>query len=119
MARGRRLMCIYNGYTVSRCTSWNVVMKPENTHPEFTGKVQRWGNSLGLRITRGVSELSGLKAGTEVELEVMDGQLVVRPRQPTRKPWSFPTEDELIAGLTRAQAHADELPELLDSEIGD
>ena len=35
----------------------------------FEGIVQPWGNSLGLRITRSVSELANLKRGVHVTME--------------------------------------------------
>ena len=39
-------------------------------------KVQKWGNSLGVRIPRGLAEEVGLGAGTEVSLTAKDGELV-------------------------------------------
>ena len=42
-------------------------------------KVQKWGNSLGVRIPRGLAEEVGLGAGTEVSLSAKDGELVLRP----------------------------------------
>ncbi len=42
-------------------------------------KIQRWGNSLGLRIPRSFAQESGVGAGSEVDLSVQDGNLVVRP----------------------------------------
>ena len=42
-------------------------------------KVQKWGNSLGVRIPRSLAEEVGLGAGTEVSLSAKDGELVLRP----------------------------------------
>jgi antitoxin MazE len=42
-------------------------------------KIQRWGNSLGLRIPRSFAEEAGVGAGSEVDLSIQDGSLVVRP----------------------------------------
>lgn len=42
-------------------------------------KIQRWGNSLGLRIPRAFAEEAGVEAGAEVDLSVRDGDLVVKP----------------------------------------
>jgi antitoxin MazE len=47
-------------------------------------KVQKWGNSLGVRIPRGLAEELGLLAGTEVSLSAKDGELVMRPSVPSR-----------------------------------
>jgi antitoxin MazE len=41
-------------------------------------KIQRWGNSLGLRIPKSFAEEAGVEAGSEVDLSVRDGDLVVR-----------------------------------------
>jgi len=44
-------------------------------------KVQKWGNSLGLRIPDSLAKLIDVKAGTSVSMEVEDGRLVVVPDQ--------------------------------------
>ena len=47
-------------------------------------KIQRWGNSLGLRIPKLLAEESGVYAGSEVELSVENGDLIVRPARSIR-----------------------------------
>ena len=47
-------------------------------------KVQKWGNSLGLRIPKSFAEQVGVEAGSEVDLAVEDGELIVRPRRQPR-----------------------------------
>ncbi len=47
-------------------------------------KIQKWGNSLGLRIPKAFAEQAGVEAGSEVDLSVKDGTLVVRPRRRQR-----------------------------------
>jgi antitoxin MazE len=42
-------------------------------------KIQKWGNSLGLRIPKAFARQAGVDAGSEVDLSVEDGQLLVRP----------------------------------------
>lgn len=64
-------------------------------------KVQKWGNSLGVRIPRGLAEEVGLGAGTEVSLTAKDGELVLRPSVPSR----FRLVD-LLAGVTPENIHA-------------
>ena len=44
--------------------------------------VQRWGNSLALRIPRVFAEEISVREGDEVELNVSRGRLVVAPRPP-------------------------------------
>ena len=42
-------------------------------------KVQKWGNSLGLRIPRSFAAEAQVEAGVTVDLSVEDGRLLVRP----------------------------------------
>jgi antitoxin MazE len=42
-------------------------------------KVQRWGNSLGLRIPRAFANEVNVSAGSRVEISVEGGALVARP----------------------------------------
>lgn len=42
-------------------------------------KLQKWGDSLALRIPAALAEQLNVADGTEVELTVRDGELVVRP----------------------------------------
>jgi antitoxin MazE len=64
-------------------------------------KVQKRGNSLGVRIPRGLAEEVGLGAGTEVSLTAKDGELVLRPSLPTRL-----RLQDLLSGITPANIHA-------------
>jgi len=45
--------------------------------------IQRWGNSLALRIPKAFALETRVKDGTSVELSLSDGSLVIRP---TRRP---------------------------------
>lgn len=42
-------------------------------------KIQKWGNSLALRIPKSFAEETGLSADTPVELTMIDGALLIRP----------------------------------------
>ena len=64
-------------------------------------RVQKWGNSLGVRIPRGLAEQVGLGAGSEVNLSAKDGGLVVKPAIPAE----FDLE-QLLAGVTDDNLHA-------------
>jgi len=44
-------------------------------------KIQKWGNSLGLRIPKSFAEQAGVAAGSDVDLSVEDGELIVRPQR--------------------------------------
>ena len=42
-------------------------------------KIQRWGNSQGLRIPKEVLAEARIEVGDEVEVRAVDGKLVVTP----------------------------------------
>jgi antitoxin MazE len=63
-------------------------------------KVQKWGNSLALRIPKGVADLLDLEDGSEVELTLQDARLIVKtPRQQRY------TLAELAAQITDENRH--------------
>lgn len=64
-------------------------------------RVQKWGNSLGVRIPRGLAEEVGLGAGTEVSLTAKDGELVVKPALPARLILS-----DLLSGVSESNIHS-------------
>ena len=63
-------------------------------------RVQRWGNSLGLRIPKAFAAEVEIDAGSTVDLSVEDGELVVRP-----VPKLHYDIDELISGITPSNTH--------------
>lgn len=63
-------------------------------------KIQRWGNSLGLRIPKAFAEQAGVEAGSAVDLSVEDGELIVRP---IRSP-KYDLKD-LLRGVTAKNLH--------------
>jgi antitoxin MazE len=42
-------------------------------------RVQRWGNSLGLRLPKAAAEEAGVREGAQVDVSVRDGEIVVKP----------------------------------------
>lgn len=81
--------------------------------------MQPWGNSLGIRITRPMSELAHLGKGDKVAIEITEEGLLIS-RKMAKKRIKLPySEADLVAGMTPHKAHADELPSVLDSEVGD
>jgi antitoxin MazE len=65
-------------------------------------KIQRWGNSLGLRIPRSFAEEAGVEAGSEVDLSVRDGNLVVRASK--RRTYRL---SELLEKITAKNLHGE------------
>jgi antitoxin MazE len=64
-------------------------------------KIQQWGNSLGLRIPKGVARGARVQVGTTVMLAVSHGRLIVAPVE-TR---GYELET-LLARVTRKNLHA-------------
>jgi antitoxin MazE len=65
-------------------------------------KIQRWGNSLGLRIPRSFAEEAGVGAGSEVDLSIQDGDLVVKSAR--RRKYRL---KELLRKITPKNVHAE------------
>ena len=58
-------------------------------------RVQKWGNSLALRIPRLLAEEAGLSANAPVELSLVKGKLVIESAAPERRRF-----EELLHGVT-------------------
>lgn len=64
--------------------------------------VAKWGNSLALRIPQHIVKEIQLAEGTEVDLAVIDGNLVIKPRP--RKHYSL---EELVDAITSENLHSE------------
>lgn len=42
-------------------------------------RIQKWGNSLGVRIPQGIAKTAGIKSDTEVEMEVKETTILLKP----------------------------------------
>jgi antitoxin MazE len=58
-------------------------------------RIQKWGNSLALRIPKAVAAEVRLAEGTRVEVSLAEGKLVVRPLAP-----EAPSLEALLRGVT-------------------
>jgi antitoxin MazE len=47
----------------------------------MSSTVQKWGNSLGVRIPKSIAEQVNLKDGTAIEFETSGGVLTIRPKR--------------------------------------
>ncbi len=63
-------------------------------------KIQKWGNSLALRIPKAFAEEAGLDSESPVEIKIVDGQLHIVP---VHEP-GYELED-LLAGITTDNLH--------------
>lgn len=64
-------------------------------------RVQRWGNSLAIRIPKPFAEGAGLRASSEVEVSLEKGQVRLTP---VRTRWKL---RQLLAGVTRKNLHSE------------
>ncbi|HLC23310.1 MAG TPA: AbrB/MazE/SpoVT family DNA-binding domain-containing protein, partial [Dehalococcoidia bacterium] len=63
-------------------------------------RVQKWGNSLALRIPKSFAAEVGLQRETSVELSLADGKLVITPIAKPR-----PSLKQLLAKVTKENLH--------------
>lgn len=52
-------------------------------------RIQKWGNSQGLRITKALLSDAQIDVGDDVNVSVKDGALIVTPAQRTRKKYNL------------------------------
>ncbi|MFZ4816582.1 MAG: AbrB/MazE/SpoVT family DNA-binding domain-containing protein [Phototrophicaceae bacterium] len=65
-------------------------------------KIQKWGNSLALRIPKPLADQIGLEMDSAVELQVINGQLHIVPVQPADY-----RLDKLLDGITTENIHSE------------
>ena len=65
----------------------------------MTTQIAKWGNSLGLRLSKAVALEAELGEGDEVDVSVRNGTILIRP---TRRTYSL---DELVAKITSKNRH--------------
>lgn len=68
----------------------------------MNAKVQKWGNSLALRIPKSFAKDADLTTGSVVDLTVRDGKIIVDPH-----PCPAYSLEELLSGVTKKNIHAE------------
>lgn len=63
-------------------------------------KVQKWGNSLGVRIPKSFAAEAHVEAGSIVDISIENGGLVIRPVR--RRKYAL---SELLNGITSQNLH--------------
>ena len=63
--------------------------------------IQKWGNSLALRIPRSVAKDSHLHQGSVVNIVLIAGKIVVKPKRQRHY-----TLAQLLRGVTKRNRHA-------------
>ncbi len=63
---------------------------------------KKWGNSLAIRVPKSVAVQVGLKAQDDVEIEVQDGNVVLKPH--LRRVYRL---DDLVKRITTKNLHGE------------
>lgn len=79
--------------------------------------IQKWGNSLAIRITGPLKTIPRFTANMQVEIEVNEKGLLIQPVKPKKRNLLRFDESQLLEGLTPKKAHADELVDIRHQEF--
>lgn len=63
--------------------------------------VSKWGNSLAIRIPRGIAEDARISEGVAIDIRAEEGRIVAEPVAP-------PTLEALVAGITPENMHTEQ-----------
>jgi antitoxin MazE len=63
-------------------------------------KIQKWGNSLALRIPKALAIEANVELGSTVELSLSNGELKIKPIEDREY-----TLEELLSGITAENIH--------------
>jgi len=64
--------------------------------------IQKWGNSLAIRIPKAFADEVGLDQGSEIDIQIIDGQIVIKPiKKPTYD------LDALLSRVTDGNLHTE------------
>lgn len=64
-------------------------------------KIQKWGNSLAVRVPKGIAEQAGVKSNDVVDMNVEDGRIVLLPQ--VVREYNL---DDLLNGITDENLHS-------------
>jgi antitoxin MazE len=65
-------------------------------------RVQKWGNSLALRIPKSFAADAGLSEDSQVDISLAKGKLIIQPV--VSEPFTL---DELLEGITEENIHGE------------
>ncbi len=64
----------------------------------MTTKIQKWGNSQGVRIPKNILSEAGVEIGQEIELVVEEGSISIYPKKKIRGKYKI---EELVAKIPK------------------
>ena len=68
-------------------------------------KIQKWGNSLGLRIPKPLAEEAHVGPGSRMDLAAENGRLILRPLKPNKY-----RLDDLLSKVSNNNMHTEAGP---------
>ncbi|HGG6071807.1 TPA: transcriptional regulator [Salmonella enterica subsp. diarizonae] len=74
--------------------------------------LQKWGNSIALRLTGNLKTVPGFEAGDRVDIEINEAGLAIQ-----KATGQHLSESELLSGLSPYMAHADEITAPVSGEV--
>ena len=82
-------------------------------------EIKRWGNSAAVRLSSKLLAQARLSVSSPIRIEVEDGKIIIAPAEQRGQGHRLPfSEAELLEGMDSHAAHADELAEPLQAELG-
>jgi antitoxin MazE len=63
-------------------------------------QIQKWGNSLALRIPKSFAVETNIEQGSLVDISIEDGKLIITPTSKSKY-----TLDELLSGINKKNIH--------------
>ena len=82
-------------------------------------EIEKWGNSLALRVTGSIAKLPQFKPGTRVTVDIDSEGFIVRRAAGSLRSFGFPeSESALLRGMTAENAHADLVADPTGRELG-
>ncbi|OGT38627.1 MAG: hypothetical protein A3F12_05815 [Gammaproteobacteria bacterium RIFCSPHIGHO2_12_FULL_38_14] len=79
--------------------------------------IQKWGNSLAIRITGPLKTIPHFTANMPIEIEVNERGLTIHPLIKKKGKLLLLNEAQLLKGLTAKKAHADEIVDIHHQEF--
>ena len=77
----------------------------------MSAKIQKWGNSLGVRIPKNIIETIELEENSEVEIEAKDGAIIIFPKQKKQ------SLSNLLNQITKSNLHKADEDEVEGNEV--
>jgi antitoxin MazE len=86
---------------------------------QMEANIQRWGNSLAVRLSGAARTIPKFEEGMPITIEILDDGIYIRKATPKLALAGLLfSEEELLLGLTPYLAHADDVASLSADEWG-